>query len=344
MNRLENAALEMMAEGDQAEVLDEESSNVPSLGDDHHNEKAVCLNISDFLSKQLPPREVMLSPWLTRQSLFMIYAWRGIGKSWLALSLAYAAACGDIFLGWNAPKKRRVVFIDGELPAPTLQERLSLIVNSFDNEPDIDGFKILTPDLQPRGIMPNLSSSIGREMIDEHLQECDLIIIDNLSTLCRGGKENEGESWLPIQEWALKHRAQGRSIGFVHHAGKGGTQRGTSRKEDVLDTVISLRRPPEYDSSEGARFELHFEKARNLTGDDAQPLEIELCSNGTNIEWKFKPASDVTLDRIEALAADGASRQEIMAETGVSRFQLKRMLDKARESGRIIAIPDGRKK
>lgn len=191
--------------------------------------------------------------------------------------------------------------------------------------------------------MPNLSSSIGREMIDEHLQECDLIIIDNLSMLCRGGKENEGESWLPIQEWALKHRAQGRPIGFVHHAGKGGTQRGTSRKEDVLDTVISLRRPPEYDSSEGARFELHFEKARNLTGDDAQPLEIELCSNDTNIEWKFKPASDVILDRIEALAADGASRQEIMAETGVSRFQLKRMLDKARESGRIIAIPDGRK-
>lgn len=111
-----------------------------------------------------------------------------------------------------------------------------------------------------------------------------------------------------------------------------------------MDTVISLRRSPEYDSSEGARFELHFKKARNLTGDDAQPLEIELCSNGTNIEWKFKPASDVILDRIEALATDGASRQEIMAETDVSRFQLKRILDKARASGRIIAIPDGRKK
>lgn len=72
MINLENAALKMMAEVDQAEVIDEESSNAPSLGDDHHNEKAVCLNISDFLSKQLPPREVMLSPWLTRQSLFMI--------------------------------------------------------------------------------------------------------------------------------------------------------------------------------------------------------------------------------------------------------------------------------
>lgn len=306
------------------------------------SEKAICLSIDEFLKKQLPPRETMLSPWLTKQSLFMIYAWRGIGKSWLALSLAYSVACGGSYLGWNAPKKRRTVFIDGELPAPTLQERLSMIVNSFDSEPDPDGFKILTPDLQPKGIMPNLSNPIGREMIDEHVSDCDLIIVDNLSTLCRSGKENEGESWLPVQEWALKHRAQGRSIGFVHHAGKGGAQRGTSRKEDVLDTVINLRRPPEYDSSEGARFELHFEKARNVTGDDAQPLEIELCTNDASIEWKYKPASDVILDRIEALADDGASRQEIIAETGISRFQLKRMIDKARESGRIITLKDGR--
>lgn len=131
----------------------------------------------------------------------------------------------------------------------------------------------------------------------------------------------------------------------MHHAGKGGAQRGTSRKEDVFDTVINLRRPPEYETSEGARFELHFEKARNLTGDAAQPLEIELCSNDEKrVEWKFKQASDAIVDRIETLAADGASRQEIMVEIGVSRFQLSRIIAKANEAGRNIAIPDGRRK
>ena len=303
-----------------------------------------CVSLADFLSKELPPREIMLIPWLTKQSLVMLYAWRGIGKSWVALSVGYAVASGGSIFGWSAPQKRRVLFIDGELPAPTLQQRLSLIVNSFDCEPEKDGFQLLTPDLQKDGIMPNLLTSIGREMIDCHANDVDLIIVDNLSTLARGGKENEGESWLPVQEWALRHRAQGRSILFVHHAGKGGAQRGTSRREDVLDTVISLRRPPEYETTEGARFELHFEKARNLTGDDAQPLEIELCSFDDRIQWKHKPASDAILDRVEALAADGAGRQEIMAETGVSRFQLKRMIDKARESGRAIVIADARKK
>ena len=105
-----------------------------------------------------------------------------------------------------------------------------------------------------------------------------------------------------------------------------------------------MRRPPEYENTEGAKFELHFEKSRNLTGDDAQPLEVELKSLDDRIEWKFKPASDAILDRVEALAADGASRQEIMLETGLSRFQLKRMIDKARETGRTIALTDGRKK
>ena len=49
--------------------------------------------------------------------------------------------------------------------------------------------------------------------------------------------------------WMLAQRAAARSVLLIHHAGKGGGQRGTSRKEDVLDTVISLsRRWARYDA------------------------------------------------------------------------------------------------
>jgi len=44
----------------------------------------------------------------------------------------------------------------------------------------------------------------------------------------------------------LAQPGAGKSVFFVHPAGKSGTQRGSSRKEDVLDTVINLRRPPDY--------------------------------------------------------------------------------------------------
>ena len=43
-------------------------------------------------------------------------------------------------------------------------------------------------------------------------------------------------------EWILYLRAKGKSVIFVHHAGKNGKQRGSSRREDVLDTVIFLKK------------------------------------------------------------------------------------------------------
>lgn len=305
--------------------------------------RPVCVTLPELLAKELPERAPLLSPWLTEQSLSMIYAWRGIGKSWLALSVAYAVASGSDLLGWQALRKRRVLFVDGELPARVLQARLAQIVKSFDSEPDTDGFQVLTPDLQPNGIMPNLSDHAGQEALDLYAGNADLIVIDNLSTLARSGKENEGESWLPVQEWALRHRAQGRAVLFIHHAGKGGQQRGASRREDVLDTVISLRRPADYSPADGAMFELHFEKARNLTGDGAQPLDISLVGvDGGAIRWEFKAAEAGILDRLEALVKDGASRTEITDELGINRFQLVRLADKANASGRNITLPDGR--
>ena len=130
----------------QPETAEQRAAYAATQADSNHTENqiqnhpAVCISIGNFLSKVLPPREIILSPWLTKQSLAMLYAWRGIGKSWVALYLAYAVACGGSIFGWKAPKKRRVLFIDGELPAPMLQQRLSLIVNSFDNEAEEDNF------------------------------------------------------------------------------------------------------------------------------------------------------------------------------------------------------------
>ena len=55
--------------------------------------------------------------------------------------------------------------------------------------------------------------------------------------------------------------------------GVNGKQRGTSRREDALDLVIGLRRPADYSAEQGARFEVHIEKARTLVGDGALPFE-----------------------------------------------------------------------
>ena len=69
---------------------------------------------------------------------------------------------------------------------------------------------------------------------------------------------------------ALAQRRAGKSVAFIHHGGKSGQQRGTSRKEDVLDTVMSLRRPPDYSAEQGP-LRAALEKTRGFHGPDASP-------------------------------------------------------------------------
>lgn len=281
-------------------------------------------NIDEFLKLEIPPREEVLAPILQTQGLAMIFAPRGIGKTHVALGMAYAVASGGNFLDWTAPVPRRVIYVDGEMTAHAMQARLAAIVAKGAKKAAPDFFSILTPDMQELG-MPDISTPEGQRALEPFITDAEFIVIDNISTLARSGKENEAESWLPMQDWILSMRRRGKSVLLVHHAGKGGQQRGTSRREDVLDLVISLRRPADYQSTQGARFEVHFEKARHLTGADAQPIEAMLTDNG----WKTKNVGEDDVVLVMGLANKGHSAREIQAATGISKSRVNRMIKEA---------------
>jgi transposase len=63
---------------------------------------------------------MLLSPVLPEKSLAMLFAPRGIGKSWLGLSIGVAVASGGSLLKWEAPAPRRVLVADGEMPLADL--------------------------------------------------------------------------------------------------------------------------------------------------------------------------------------------------------------------------------
>lgn len=292
------------------------------------------IDIKEFLALKLPPKKLILDPWLPEQGLTMIYAKRGIGKTHIALSVGYAIACGGKVLKWAAPEPRRVLYVDGEMPAATMQERLSKIAQASDKQLfDPSFFKLITPDLQDAGIR-DLSTYEGQSDINQYLENFDVLILDNLSTLVRSGNENEAESWVAVQEWVLALRKAGKSVIFIHHAGKGGQQRGTSKKEDVLDTVINLKQPKDSSPQDGAKFEVHFEKSRGFDGDAAKPFETSL---GTNTEgkqeWALREISDRDLDKTLELHKDGLSVTEIAKEIGVNKSTISRWLKKAKQDG-----------
>lgn len=293
------------------------------------------VSVQDFLGKEFPPRENVLTPWLPSQGLVMCYSPRGVGKTHVALGIGYAVASGGTFLKWSAPKARGVLLLDGEMPAVALQERLARIANSAEKEPAAP-FQILTPDLQ-KGGMPDLSDLSWQAELDARISdEIGLIIADNLSTLARSGKENESESWSPVQAWALRHRAAGRSILFMHHAGKGGQQRGTSRREDVLDTVITLRHPVDYNPEQGAVFEIRFEKARGIHGQDVESFEARLTTTADGRdEWVMRSVDDTMRHRVVTMLKDGMSQADIARELNLNRSTVSRHAKHARECGEL---------
>lgn len=294
-----------------------------------------ALSLGELLALELPARADVLAPWLPTQGLAMLYAPRGIGKTWVGLGVAYAVASGGRFLSWSAPAARGVIYIDGEMPAVVMQQRLAVVAASSALEPTAP-LRIITPDVQSVG-MPDLATEAGQALIDEHVtDDISLVVVDNLSSLVRSGRENEAESWQLVQTWALRHRAAGRSVLFVHHAGKGGAQRGTSRREDVLDTVIALRRPADYRPESGAMFEVHFEKARGIHGDDVTPFEARLTTDAEGRQlWTMRTLEDSTRERVAALIADGLTQQDIAAELGLAKSTVSHHAKALREVGRV---------
>jgi putative DNA primase/helicase len=292
-----------------------------STGD--FSREIVVHSIKDFLLLQFPPREYIIEPIIPTQGITMLYAHRGIGKTFLALTIACTVAVGASVLGWKAPKPRRVVYVDGEMSGQTIQERLCGIISGIGIDiSDTCDLRIVNITSQNRSL--DLSLEDDQQLLERHLKNTDLLILDNISTLT-SVKENDADDWLNIQKWLIKLRQKNISVLLVHHAGKGGDQRGSSRKEDILDTVIALKRPSGYESSEGSKFEVKFEKCRGFSGDQAKSFEAQLCKH-ENGDFYWSKKENNLIAQVRELHALKLSLRDIAEETGKSKSTIQRIL------------------
>lgn len=317
--------------------------NLPSYRDEHaHGSAALCaLTASELLAHPFPVQEPILAPWLLSQSLSMIHAWRGVGKTHVALNIAVAVSTGGSFLRWKAPRARNVLYVDGEMPGYAIQGRVRALMASKGLETNqVDRLRFVTPDAI-NGPMPDLVSRSGQLAIENLAADTDLIVLDNISTLFRAnGAENEAESWRVPQEWALKLRQRGKAVLFIHHSGKNGGQRGSSKREDTLDVVIHLRNSADHCPADGARFELHFEKFRHGFGEDAAAMDIAMVQcEGGRTEWRCAQLRQERAHDILRLRNEGKSQREIAATLGISAATVNRALATTREHEVPTLVP-----
>ena len=286
------------------------------------------LTLDELLKLELPPRSFLLEPWLQTGALVMVHAERGRGKTFFALSTAISVASGRAFGPWETPRPYKVAYIDGEMPAVDMQDRMQRLWGK--TKECKANLKCLLHGVQ-NGQIPDLATLEGQKAIEPDLKDMDLIVFDNLSTLVRSGVENEAESWQVVQDWLIRLRSMGKTVLLVHHSGKKGAQRGTSKREDVMDVVIKLQQTGDYTPQQGARFRVEFEKARNLHGPEVEPLSLMLREKPyRGYVWEIieeaPSKSEIKTGEILRLHSEGKSQSEIASIVRTSQSTVSREL------------------
>lgn len=298
-----------------------------------HKHKLISAN--DFSEIILPKREKLLAPWLNEGSINMVFADRGIGKTFFGLSCAIAIANGDNFLGYTSPKPVPVVYLDGEMQATSMQTRLRQLTNS---KRTVAPLHLFTPDCQDlTDHIPDIGEASGRAEIDALIASVNpkAVFIDNISTFVRTGFENEADSWAPVQEWAVQLRKRGIAVIFIHHANKEGKQRGSHKKEDVMDVVIQLKRPSDFlQGTDDTRITIHYTKSRHLNAGDTPDIEATLKEAGGLLQWSWEDG-DLDYKRAIEMLKDGTPMSEIAEILGVSKSTVHRWKSKANDNSKV---------
>jgi len=298
---------------------------------------------SEVANLDIPERDHLLAPWLPERGLAMVYSPKGGGKTSLGTTVAVGISAGVDVFGWAVRKPHIVVYIDGELELVELRERVAAICRGLELDDDAVGrvgqnlFILSRERMATLGInMGYINSPTVQSALNQALPpETSLVVFDNLSCLF-GGEENDAAAWDDILMFmlGLKHDRGITSL-FQHHSGKGGDQRGTSRREDNLDT--SLRLVPIIKEGEltadNTKFRIVWAKHRGFRLRDAPSIVCELDYNRDEMvaKWTITRTDDV---RIEALVEEYGTYKRKHGAAPTVRVLHKLMTERAEDEGR----------
>jgi len=296
------------------------------------NFKPVIIGLNDLLDKEIPDIEWISYPLIPQKGISLISAQRGIGKSWLAMGIAVASASGFDFATFRSDKPRKVLYVDGEMPSKTLQERFAHIIKGFEAENKhviTKNILIYGNDLQGEQPMFDLAHPDKIQAFNDVLKsigDVELIIMDNIITLYTYNDENSASDWQRFNNWSKEQRKLGRAILWIHHTGKSVEKgaRGSSAIEALLDSSLLLKNPVGYNQKQGAYFAAEYTKSRNITGEAINSFNLKLVANGDTISFvQEKPEPDTdTKNQIREMLKNGQTPKEIAETTGYSKSKV----------------------
>jgi hypothetical protein len=199
------------------------------------------INWQDFWNQDHKSEDWIAYPLIARGRQTALFAVSKEGKSYIALACTAALATGKPIFGRPAQPPVHVLYLDYEMTASDLMERLETL--GYTNEDDLSHLHYaLIPSLPPL----NTYEGAAEVMKLVELTGAQVVVIDTTGRAVEG-EENSADTYREFaRTTGLSLKAAGVALLRTDHAGKdkGKTQgqRGSSAKNDDVDIVYHLQR------------------------------------------------------------------------------------------------------
>lgn len=222
--------------------------------------KLQASKLSDYKDEYSTP---LIEGFIDAQTLTMVYAKSGVGKSLFTLDLALSVATGGSFLGCKVSNPVPVLYLDGEMNKATVNKRLTL----FDADDRVDAnYRVNDTDLKyytgDSDGPVRLSTQENRAGVIEFIKTSQyrFIVLDSLRTLFQVADENASSSVQHVNDFLMSLRHLGCTVVLVHHSNKDGlAYAGSTNIETVLDYAVGI-------TKKGASRQLFVSKNRQDSG------------------------------------------------------------------------------
>ena len=280
-------------------------------------------SFQEMVQTKYPEPKFMLDPIIREKTVTQISGDYGSGKSMTGMQMAVCFSSGLDFLHWkNRSAPRPVLYVEGEMPAVDIRERVLEMTESIvdPNSSEIifrqDNLFILTlDDLDLAGFKFGFErlavtnnedgAAKGRLLIENTVKEIKerkgqypVLFLDNISALC-SIEENKSQDWSGLVNWFMRLKTMGVVIVYFHHTNKSnGSASGSNMALRLVDTHIILKKlaPDQKFELEGKSVQcsVNFDKCRNFGGSQSKPFILTFNRGKwakypmlTAIDWKI---------------------------------------------------------
>jgi len=205
---------------------------------------------------RLPPQQWLVDQLIPEAAFTLLYGPSGEGKSFVALDWALSIATGTPWLGQHPTRLGTVVYVACE-GAAGLPKRVSAWLDAhedvvspehmlfllttldvYDNDAVDEFFEALDERFPAQmDIYPVTGERVETIAPDERLA---LIVVDTLARAYRGDDENSSaEMSTFIRRLEVLKDQYGASVLLVHHASRGGNERGSTALRGAMEAVFS---------------------------------------------------------------------------------------------------------